>query len=106
MRTAEETDTPLCTRCLRPVRPHDHYCEKCGEAVGRYTTYLPFVDIKFQADFVGEWWRWAWARDTGIFKRVGSILLFVVLAPFLLIGLPFIRWTRRRGHRARGSNRS
>ncbi|MHC4958546.1 MAG: hypothetical protein ACYTGN_09225 [Planctomycetota bacterium] len=94
-----EQDVPLCTRCLRPVRKSDHYCE-CGEAVGQFTTYLPFVDIPFQADFLGGIWRWTWRPGRNWIARALSIVsLGLIAAPLIVFGLPYLLWVKLRGPR-------
>ncbi len=94
----EPTDeTPLCTTCLTPVRPLTHYCPNCGETVGEYTRYIPFVDIPFRYNFFGRVWAKA-IRTPGVrlHTRVGHLLLLIALAPEMFIGLPFLLWRRAR----------
>jgi len=43
--------TAVCIRCFQPVDPLAHYCPHCGEATGRFTHYIPFVNIPWQARF-------------------------------------------------------
>ena len=100
---ASQTDEiPLCTRCLRPHSPHQHYCEHCGAAVGQYTTYIPYIDIPFFANFYGRLWRRVWFdRGVPLTSRAFGLLIILLAAPVMLIGLPFAivkRW-RERGDR-------
>ena len=90
----------LCTTCLDLVNPLDHYCPKCGEAVGRYTGYMPFVNIPFDFNFVGRLWHRAF-RDPGIplLKRACYFTTAVAIAPIMLIGLPFVLLDRMRPRR-------
>ena len=37
---------PCCTGCGRPYAMGMYYCGHCGAAVGRYTPYVPFVNIQ------------------------------------------------------------
>jgi hypothetical protein len=99
-----EPEVPLCTRCLRPVSKADYYCPHCGEAVGQFTTYLPFIDIPFQADFLGGIWRWTWRPGRNWLVRAVSIaLLALIAAPLLLIGFPYLLWVKLRGPRRQSS---
>ena len=91
-----DREVPLCSRCLEPVRPRDYYCERCGQAVGQYTTYLPYIDIPFQVDFLATLWRRLWSRDTGPLARIGFFLMVLFLTPILFLALPFILWDKRR----------
>ena len=84
-------ETPLCLRCLQPVDPLTHYCPHCGEAVGRLTTYIPFVNIRWQANVWGRMWRQLGQRDTTAWGRLIRFLMILVFAPILLVvGLPFV----------------
>ena len=55
--------TPVCIRCFQPVDPLVHYCSHCGEATGRFTHYIPFVNIPWQTRIWGQVWRQIWSRD-------------------------------------------
>ena len=40
--------TKLCVNCLEPITDGKiHYCPKCGNVVGEYTRYIPYVNIPF-----------------------------------------------------------
>lgn len=83
-----DRSVPLCTRCLAPQHPLTHYCPVCGEAVGQFTPYIPYVNIRFQANFFGDAWRLTWAPDTGILLRVLCIVSIALLAPILFVATP------------------
>ena len=51
---------PLCLQCLAPSDPLQHYCEECGEAVGLFTPYIPFVNIRFNYSVFGRLWKTLW----------------------------------------------
>lgn len=38
--------SPCCTGCGRPYVKGMNYCDHCGTAVGRYTPYIPYVNIR------------------------------------------------------------
>ncbi len=91
---------PLCTRCLAPHSPDDHYCQNCGAAVGQFTTYIPFVDIPFYANFYARLWERVWhERRVALHSRAFCVLLILLFAPVMLVGLPFVLLKRRNGHR-------
>ncbi len=81
--------TPVCLRCLRPVDPVFHYCPHCGEATGRFTTYLPFEQIPWETRIWGQMWRQLWSRNVSIPGRLLRLFMIVWAAPVLLIGLLF-----------------
>jgi len=86
-------ETPVCLRCLRPVDPRDYYCPYCGEATGRFTTYLPVVNIPWQTRIWGQAWRQVWSGEVSIPGRVFRLLMILWQAPILLIvGLPLTLW--------------
>ena len=89
--------TPLCPRCLAPVDRLQHYC-KCGEAVGQFTPYIPFVNIRFNYSIFGASWRRLWARGTRFHARLGYFALLVLFTPIMFVGIPFILrdWWRSR----------
>lgn len=49
----EGAATPICIRCMKPVDPLGYYCPHCGEACGQLTQYLPFVNLRWQANVWG-----------------------------------------------------
>lgn len=96
-----ERPTPLCTGCLAPVDSRQHYCDECGEAVGRYTGYLPYVNIRFRYNFLGRLWnRIWWDPDVPASRRVGYFLLLCLIGPGMLIGLPIVLFRKSREPRA------
>jgi len=101
----EELDgaTPVCPHCLAPISAQDYYCKACGESVGQLTGIIPFVNIRFQANFLGRIWRTAWYdKEAGLGYRIFCMLLFFfIAAPIAVIGLPFVLWEKLR-NRGRG----
>ena len=88
---------PLCSRCLTPFEPGEHYCRKCGTAVGQLTPYIPFVNIRFNYGAFGGVWEKLWRRgQAGIFTKALCLMLIVVFAPIMFVGLPFRLWGKRR----------
>jgi hypothetical protein len=96
-RDDSEEATPLCPRCLRPIDPLQHYCD-CGQPVGQFTPYIPFVNIRFNYGVFGASWRRLWASGTALPPRLGHFLLIALLAPVMFIGVPFVLrdWWRSR----------
>ena len=94
---AELPARPLCSCCLEPVDPLEHDCPRCGEAVGTYTPYIPFVNIRFRYNFLGRVWKRVWEEgDHPLHERCACFLFLVVVSPSLvLIGLPFVFFGRR-----------
>ena len=97
---------PLCLSCVRPVDPLEHDCPRCGETVGAYTPYIPFVNIRFQYNFLGRVWRHM-RGDAGDLPPVRRALLFVFLLVadplMVLVGLPFLLLRGARGPGAPGA---
>lgn len=103
LNTAEESpdaeEQPLCLRCLAPIRPLQHYCEKCGEAVGRFTPYIPFVNIRFNFSIFDKLWHRLWYdRERSIMSKAFYLLLIIATVPIMLVGLPFLLWAKIRSH--------
>ena len=92
----KDAGTPLCTRCIEPVGPLDYYCRKCGQVVGQYTTYLPYINIPFEADCLAAAWRRVWRRDGNVGIRLLCLIAVVLLAPVLFLMLPLILCDRLR----------
>ncbi len=91
-----DTGTPVCLRCLTPYEPLQHYCEKCGTAVGQFTPYIPFVSIPFSVSLFERLWQRIWDSDSvHISKKVFYWALIVWWAPIMLLGIPFMLWDRR-----------
>ena len=91
---------PLCPHCLTPFEPLQHYCVKCGRAVGQHTPYVPFVNIPFNMNIYGEMWKRLWRPKTPWFARAFYVFLIAATAPIMFIGLPFAvleRLRKRRG---------
>ena len=53
---------PLCAKCLKPCKPLQYYCDKCGsnDAVNPLTPYIGFVNIRFNYDIYCTMWRKVW----------------------------------------------
>jgi hypothetical protein len=82
--------TPVCPNCFEPVDPLDHYCKNCGEGSGQLTPYIPFVNIHYNYSIFGRMWNRVWQRDeTPLPGRIFHFLLILIMAPIMLIGLPF-----------------
>ena len=85
--SAEPDEIPVCLRCCRPVDPLAHYCSNCGEASGKFTTYLPYECIPWETRVLGQMWDQVWSRDVPIPGRLFRFLFLVWFCPFILIGL-------------------
>jgi len=81
--------TAVCIRCFQPVDPLAHYCSHCGEATGRFTHYIPFVNIPWMTRIWGQVWRQIWSRDVSLPGRTFRLFMVVWKAPVMLIGLLF-----------------
>ena len=92
-----EPEQPLCSRCLTPYDPLQHYCEECGEAVGLFTPYIPFVNIRFNYSIFGRLWQTLWYDPSaGWVTRLGYFLLIVLIVPVMFLALPFVIIAKRR----------
>jgi len=91
-----EEPVPVCPHCLHPVDPRDYYCPHCGEDVGRFTPYLPFINIPFTCNFLARIWHKLFDRSAGILTRVFCLCLVILFAPILLLGLLFRLWDKFR----------
>ena len=92
-----EGEQPLCPHCLAPSDPLQHYCEECGEAVGRFTPYIPFVNIRFNYSVFGKLWQGLWYDPSkGSGTRLFYFLLIVLIAPVMFLALPFVIIAKRR----------
>lgn len=89
-----QREAPLCLYCLRPVDPLDHYCPHCGEAVGQLTPYIPFVNIRWMTRIWDDIWQQLWSKDTPVIGRLLRFVMIVLFAPILLVGIPFMLWSR------------
>jgi hypothetical protein len=83
----ERQETPLCLNCLRPVNPLYHYCPFCGEATGRFTHYIPFVNIPWQTRIWGRMWRQLWSPDVSVPGKLFRLFMIIWNVPILLVGL-------------------
>ncbi len=59
VRTGQDQDEeiPICPHCFTPYHETEHYCKECGEAVGQFTPYVPFVNIPFNYAIFRKIWR-------------------------------------------------
>ena len=94
--------TPVCLHCLEPIASNQYYCAKCGESVGQLTGILPFINIRFQALFIGALWRRAWhdAKAPVGIRILCGMIAFLAAPPVMLIALPFVLWEKCRGREA------
>ena len=81
--------TPVCIKCFQPVDPFVHYCPNCGAATGKFTHYLPFINIRWQVSVWGQAWRQVWSRDVSIPGRLFRLIMIVWNVPIMLIGMLF-----------------
>ena len=97
--------SPACPHCLTPFSEADYYCQNCGEAVGQLTGYIPFVNIRFIANFYGKLWRKGWYGKSAWFgTRLFCLVLVFAFAPIMLIGLPFVLWEYLQRRRSKSSD--
>jgi hypothetical protein len=95
---------PLCPQCLKTVDPLDYYCPHCGsdEVINPLAAYMPFVRIRYMYSAFGKMWRKLWDGEAGFFMSIVYILLFINLAPILLVvGTPIISYkflTNKKSH--------
>ncbi len=88
---ADDEARPVCLRCFTPYKPLQHYCETCGETVGQMTPYIPFVNIPFNVSIFSTMWKRTWSDpDTPLRWRAIFVGMFILFAPLLLLGLPFV----------------
>ena len=85
----EGKGTPICIKCMKPIDPLDYYCPHCGEASGQLTPYIPFINIRWQANIWGRVWRQVWSRDVSIPGRLFRFIMIILNVPIMLIGLFF-----------------
>ena len=96
---------PVCPRCMTPFDPLQHYCKKCGEAVGQLTPYIPFVNIPFNCSVFGTMWHRFWFdKRTNIGMKILFLFLIILMAPVMLLGLPFVIWQKARGNKEQSSS--
>ncbi|MEE9297238.1 MAG: hypothetical protein V3W34_20040, partial [Phycisphaerae bacterium] len=83
-------EVPLCPMCFTPVSDLNHYCERCGEAVGRLTPYIPFVNIRFNYTPFATMWQRLWRGDGhGLRSRAFYAVMIFLFAPVMVLGIPF-----------------
>ena len=88
--TKEQGDgTPVCIRCFRPVYPLHYYCPHCGEAVGQFTQYIPFLNLRWQVSVWVRMWHQLWSRNVSFLGRLFRLFMIIWQFPIiLLVGLP------------------
>ena len=89
--------TPLCPKCLAPIEPGNYYCPHCDEATGRFTPYIPFVNIRYNYSIFGRLWRKVWYEKASLPMKAFSLFLIVFCVPIMLVGLPFVLWDKLKG---------
>ena len=98
----DEHGEPVCTRCLNVVPQFQHYCTRCGTAVGRLTPCMPFENIPYYCEFFGRLWNAVWIQPgVSLLRRAGYLAVIVWLAPWLFLGLPWVPRAQRLAHRRR-----
>ena len=84
----EEESAQICVRCMRPVSPRAYYCPHCFYAVNQMTPYLPFMNIWFNADFIGSAAR-SWKRPEtnhkGPVMRIAGLLMLLSVLPLVAV---------------------
>jgi hypothetical protein len=94
-------EVPVCLKCLTPHTPHQYYCEKCGEGVGRLTPYLPYINIRYNYGIFATLWQRTWfEREVTLPWKVFYLFIIVWFAPIMLLGLPFLWLARRKQEKA------
>jgi hypothetical protein len=79
---------PICHGCCEPVDPREHYCPRCGATTGKFTAYIPYVNLWFEYDVLGRAWNEAWRAGTAWQRRILlAAVLLVVSPPLVVIGL-------------------
>ena len=87
----DEDGEPVCTRCLNVVPRFQHYCTRCGTAVGTLTPCLPFEYIPYYCEFFGRLWDAVWIQPgASVARRAGYLAVIFWFAPWLLLGLPWV----------------
>ncbi|MFC1764928.1 hypothetical protein ACFL6U_23010 [Planctomycetota bacterium] len=80
---------PVCITCFQPVDPLAHYCSNCGGATGKFTHYLPFINIRWEVSVWGQAWRQMWYREVSLAGRVFRLIMIAWNVPIMLLGLLF-----------------
>jgi hypothetical protein len=85
----EDKETPLCIHCMSEVSRNSYYCKKCGMDSGQLTPYIPFVNIRFLAQFYVVMWRIATGKTKGswIIRLLCMLILFICI---YFLSLPYL----------------
>ena len=86
---------PVCLKCFQPIDLLAQYCSNCGEASGKFTTYLPYESIPWEAGIWGKMWHQVWSKEVSTSGRIFRFLFLVLFCPFILIGLFPKLWQAR-----------
>lgn len=87
---------PVCAQCFTPYIAGDDYCKKCGETIGQYTAYVPYVNIRFVANLYERLWKRVWyEQGVRLHRRVLGLLIIFLGAPVMFLGLPFVFFGKR-----------
>lgn len=100
-----EDAVPSCPHCLAEVTTEQYYCHRCAYPTGQLTGLLPFVNIRFEALYIGGVWRTIWyGRGASVAWRACLLLVLVLLCLsdvglllMFIVGLPFVIWDKLRG---------
>lgn len=86
----DDNSTPVCLNCIKPVDDlNQHYCPHCGNVTGKYTRYMPFVNIQFNYSIFGTLWKKLNTSKTVLPVKIICLFLIMVLAPaMLIVGIP------------------
>jgi len=80
-KASESPATPVCPGCLAPIDPTRHYCKRCGRDTGQFTTYIPYVNIRWMATGFGAAWHKLWYdKRPRWYTRIGYFLFVVLFA--------------------------
>ncbi len=92
---AVDDDVPVCASCFTPFEPGTNFCQSCGTTVGQHTEYVPFVNIRWQADGIDRLRLGSWTPQSSVLGRIIQMVVTVALAPVLLLGHAvqwIVRW--------------
>jgi hypothetical protein len=91
----ESLEQPVCLKCLHPFSQGTHYCNKCGDAVGQLTPYIPFVNISYNYSVFGNMWKRIWREgDKSWYVIVFYWILIFLFVPWLILCLPVELFSR------------
>jgi len=86
----ETSEGPACTKCLAPVADDSqHYCPECGSAIGEFTPYVPFVNIRFNCSLFATLWHKLKDPEVPIAHKFIPAVVLLLFAP-LLAGVPYL----------------